>query len=275
MSVRTLLLLGLAASVAAPRPASPDEVLPPITQDARPQVASSSTSPTLFVTPEDRVAAMVREALRAPDQDENWACLDLALSEMNAPAGEGQPFDSQTQRVADTLACATGSSAGSATPSSLSIQTPPGGSQNAFRFDSFLSGAWQRVNPLFQEWSGLVEGQPLAFPGLLLAVGMALFWVGRRSVRVRNVGERRRGNPRRSLPFRPRDSRTGESAQSLALALWQGGLPSTEIARRTGLAQDALAVLLAINGKEQAIAASGPRHPAPPNPYARMGMERN
>lgn len=274
MRARTLFPLCLAAFAATPRPASPYVVLPPIVQEGQLQAASSSTSPTPFVTPEDRVAAMVREALRAPDQDENWACLDLALTEMNTPAGENQPLDSQTQRVADTLACPIGSSAGSATPSSLSIQTPPEGPQGASKFGRFLTGAWQRIDLLLQKWNGLAETQPLAFPGLLISLGLTLFWVGRRSARVRSNENGSKGTSRKRIRSRSGMSRGGESPQSLALALWQGGLPSTEIARRTGLAQDALSVLLAINGKEQAMATSGPRNPAPPNPYAPMGMER-
>lgn len=271
MSARTLFLLGLASSMATPRPASADMVFPPVTQEAKGEVASSSTSPTPFVTPEDRVAAMVREALRAPDQDENWACLDLALSEMNGSVGEGQTVDPKTKRVADTLACPVGSS----TASAPSMQPRPVGLQSASRFDRFLSGARQRVNLLSKKWTTFEETQPLVFPSVILALGLTLFWVGRRSARVRSGEKRSTAPSRRRILSRLGAPKGGESPQSLALALWQGGLPATEIARRTGLAQDALAVLLAINGKEHMMAASGPRHPAPPNPYAQMGMERN
>lgn len=236
----------------------------------------SSPSTYAFVTPEERVAALVREALRAPDRDETWACLDLALSEMNAPAADGQDSESQVRRVADSLLCPSGSAGIDASSSPLST-TPPGGLQRVSGLDGLLNGAWQRVNRTLDAWThearAMAAGTSWPQAALLLFVLASLFWLGRKWIRSGLMRLRRRKGPRGSSAKRGASDSRGAS-HALALALWEGGLPYPEIARRTGLAQDALSVLLALEGRERSRPESEAESPTstPPSPYA-LGVE--
>ena len=265
----------LAVVLAFPGQASPLGPAPGIGQEVASGVSTTPPAPFPVLTPEDEVANLVREALRAPDRDETWACLDFALSKMIAPAVEGQEPSHRAIRVADSLTCPSGSLRTTASSSSAST-TPPGGLQRASSFGRLLNGARQWVIGLFGGWKDLATRKPWIPRGLLILAGIALLWLGRHSVRE-EFGRRPR-KTRETGPG-PRLERRGPSIPQdnpkiLALALWEGGLPSPEIARRTGLAQDALSVLLMLNEKENPILVSNPPHPSPPNPYASAGAGR-
>ena len=265
----------LAVVLALPGPASPDELATGIDQEVASGVPATPTAPIPVLTPEDEVANLVREALRAPDRDEIWACLDFALSKMIAPAVEGQEPSHRAIRVADSLTCPSGSLRTTASSSSGST-TPPGGLQRASSFGRLLNGARQRVIGFFRMWKDLATRKPWILQGLLLLAGIALLWLGRHSARE-EFGRRRR--KKHETGPGPRYEKRGpsipqENPKILALALWEGGLPSPEIARRTGLAQDALSVLLMLNEKEDPFLVSTPPHPSPPNPYASAGAGR-
>jgi len=267
--------VGLAVVLAYPGQASPSGLATGTGQEITSREASPPTATTPALTPEVTVANLVREALRAPDRNETWACLDLALSKMIAPAVEGQETSPWAIRVADSLACPSGSLPTTASSSSAST-TPPGGLQRAASFGWLLNGARQRVNEISEAWEALVIREPWFALGLLLLAGIGLLWIGRRSVRRDSGRPRSKTGPletghRREMPGPPLPL---DNPQTLALALWEGGLPSPEIARRTGMAQDALSVLLTLKGKENALFASNLPHPSPPNPYASAGAGR-
>jgi hypothetical protein len=267
-------VVGLAVLLALPGQAAPSGLAPGNGQEVAPGVSTPPTAPTPILTPEDQVAYLVRAALRAPDQDEARACLDLALSKMNAPAVEGQESSHQAMRVADSLACPSGSDGTQASSSSAST-TPPGGLQRASGFSRLLNGAWQWVNRISGNWEELVVREPWIPPGLLLLASVGLLWLGRRSVSEGAGRPRQTCKSRTGAGFVRRGPLTSrDNPQALALALWEGGLPSPEIARRTGLAQDALSVLFSLKGKQNPVLASSPPHPSPPNPYASAGAGR-
>lgn len=242
------------------------------------QPVETPTSPVPLVTPAERVAAAVREALREPQSHEIWACLDLALSEMNAPVEEGLEFVSQAERVASSQPCP-GATVHKTASSSTSIQTRPGGPQRAAISLELLSGAWQRVNRITIDWESLAADEPWIVPGLILLACAALFWIGRRSVRPSLIDPaRQRGREHRSSPRtshrRDRAPKASKHPRTLALDLWEGGLPSPEIARRTGLAQDAVSVLLAVQSLEGTAPEGGWQPESTPNGYARTGGGR-
>jgi hypothetical protein len=270
MKPRLLAVLGLSVLVGIPETA-----LPQVATSAKPETATSrapatTTSLDLFATPEDRVAAMVREALKAPKEDQSWACLEQALFEMNASAEQGRGDNSPAKRVADTLNCPSVLFASS----SATIQTRSGGHQRASAVMGLLTGAWQRINPFIRKWNILLETRPWLPPGLMILAGMGLLWLGRQSVRRPISGpDRDRRIRRRTQRLKAQEPRWSETPEALALALWQGGLPSMEISRRTGLAQDAVSVLLTLNGKEAILPNSPFEKVDPANPYLPMDSE--
>jgi len=231
-------------------------------------------TPTRVVDLETRVAAMVREALRAPEKDENWACLDLAISEMNAPAGDGQLWSSQAKRVADSLSCPSGPAQEAASSSSFP-PTPPGGPRDGSSANELLSGAWQRVHPFLKSTHSLLTEEPWVLSTLLLLASGVMIWLGRRTIlgilgRSTMPTDRARSSQGQAHGRTP----SPENPVAMAMALWEGGLPSTEIARRTGMAQDAVSVLLALRSRKQPVPAGAPRQQAPPSPYASSGLDR-
>lgn len=239
-----------------------------------PESGQIQTTADRFVHPEERVAAMVREALRAPENNESWACLDLALKEMNAPAADGQTRNPQAIRVADSVACPSGSTYWTASSSNLP-PTQPGGPEGESWSSDSQNGAWQRVYPFLKNYLALLTREPWIVSGFLLLASVALLWFGRNS--VLDILDQSRGS--RGRDESPAGSATTfapspENPVAMALALWEGGLPSPEIARRTGLAQDAVSVLLSLKGKTSPVPADGPDQVSSPNPYAHTRVER-
>jgi hypothetical protein len=266
-------LLALAVILAWPFPVS--GVMQTTGSDQTPILGPlpEQDTPTRVADLETRVAAMVREALRAPEKDETWACLDLALSEMNAPAAEGQAWSSQAKRVADSLACP-GGTAQEAASSSAFPPTPPGGPLDGSSVGEFLSGAWQRVHPTVKGLRTFLAEEPWFSSVLLLLASTTMVWLGRRSI-LGILGNSERSTDRAPAPRIPTSGRMDppENPVAMALALWEGGLPSPEIARRTGLAQDAVSVVLALRTRGDPVPAAA-RPSASSNPYAASGMER-
>ncbi len=263
---RLLTGLALVGVLALPSPASARYGA---FQDAPASETTPAKNDARFDGPEARVAAMVREALRTPENTEAWRCLDLALSEMNAPVGNGQELNSQAQRDADSLACPNGSVYWTASSSAFPPTRPGGPEGNSWSSES-PNGAWQRVLPTMKNmWLSLIEN-PWIFPVLLLLSSGVLIWFGRAT--VLELLSTRNGLGTRSAPDTPQ--RGPENPVAMALALWEGGLPSPEIARRTGLAQDALSVLLNLKVEHTPVAAGGPDPQAAPNPYSQTRVER-
>lgn len=179
--------------------------------------------------PAERVRELVREAMRTPDRREVWAGLALSLTEMGeAKGGEGAGRDrlDDAVRVADSLAFA------------------PGLSPGRDHVEDEMGHHWNVGIAL-----SALAARPWAVPGFLALVllGIVAFRVGRKG------GEAAHGreipHPPATLEGRPGDSRPPEGTPwNFALALWESGLPPSEVARRTGLAQDTLAVLTALQG---------------------------
>jgi hypothetical protein len=179
--------------------------------------------------PAERVRELVREAMRTPDRREVWAGLALSLTEMGeAKGGEGAGRDrlDDAVRVADSLAFA------------------PGLSPGREHVEDEMGHLWDVRVAL-----SALAARPWAVPGFLTLVllGVVAFRVGRKG------GETAQGkeslHPPTSLEGRPDASRPREGTPwNFALALWESGLPPSEVARRTGLAQDTLAVLTAVQG---------------------------
>jgi len=274
MSPRTVLALGLAALL-IPFPAELAGQTRGVEGPRDPALAGLLPRTAIQRnTPESQVAALVREAMRAPERTEVWDCLQDALKEMNAPAGAHQGPNSQDQRASGSLVCA-GGSTDPVTSSSATLTTQPGGPQRALFLQVSLDGAWPWVNGAWQWWTEVSVREPWLEWALLVALGLASLWLGRRSALHHGTGRpSTKQNPsswRGGGPGRPA---LVESPPLTAITLWEGGVPAPEIARRTGLAQDALTVLLALEERGGGNGDPDPSRTPPPfrsNPRSTPG----
>lgn len=190
---------------------------------------------------EQRVAELIREALRSPDAPENWAGLAQGLSTLESMGSANDASMEAAIRVADSLAF-----------SPLLIRT--GASEREEQkagARAFLGTVKGRLKSLA---AGFLEDptSALSLLGLLMG-GWILFGKISRFLklrqRVREFTEVVRGvarvasggGKRRLAAAQPR-----QDPRELVLALSKHGIPANEISRQTGLAQDEVAVVLAL-----------------------------
>jgi hypothetical protein len=227
-----------------------------------------------------RLTQLVREALKAPDAPEAWAGLAQGLSMVNAGRPAGAPSLDSAIRVADSMAFA---------PLQAREGLSKGPEEGTLpRWMGILRSSDPRVSAIMDGaerlWNlsvpgGLIAGDlflVVSLLGLLLGGRIVLgkpsrkIWHrwyfrerwGRSTVGrgVKGMGEvvqqvaRVAGNG----SSRPGPgARHQEDPHALALALRDGGMPAFEIARRTGISQDELAVALALRVRKGGLGGSG------------------
>lgn len=203
--------------------------------------SSASTAPD----PEGgevEMTAMVRRALHAPEAPESWAGLAQALSAMGSqtPGGQRPAGVMAAVRIADSLAFA---------PLLARNEEPK--AETARAVDLLQS--------IPRNLGGLL---PLGAAVAALLGLVATGWLPGKGIRRRlAVGKKGRGpgsSIRRAPAWAggsdriPQDrARERTDARSMALSLLEHGMPANEVARRTGLAQDELAVVLALSRQQQ------------------------
>ena len=224
-------------------------LLPPAVCAAQDELRGADTG-----DPRAHMAALVREALRSPDAPESWAGLAQGLSTMRA--GETRDVTPRgvlaAVRIADSLAFAPLS------PAETASGIGEGKGENQARMGSrmILGLALAAMDPL----AGLL---PLGVAALVLGALIATGWIPLRAGgKGRRPPNRRRSHGRPAVTERAssagsRKKRT--DARSMALSLAEHGMPASEVARRTGMAQDEVAVVLALHRRGQA--AGGNIHP--------------
>jgi len=187
-------------------------------------------APTGAASPARVVAGLVREALARPEAREVWEALPRAILEME---------EGGTER-AGAVAGAGGSVAlpGPVPPAS----TPPPAGEGAGAAGregvrGFLRSAVPWGPPHLRGVGGAL--------GVVVLVGGA-GWFGLRA-RWGRRAERWAVRSRAGS----RDAMAAPDRAALALALWESGLPVQEVSRRTGMARDAVTVLLRLRGEEE------------------------
>jgi len=199
---------------------------------------------------EDRVTAFVRDALRAPDDRETWAGLAQSLSNIPIRDREGLVGMRAAVRIADSLAFSPDLGAIGATASTA------GGSWGRSLFGTLVD---------FMEWM-VPNGSPVD-QWMLLPVSLTLALVGWLLVRWRLLSRAVTAGPmaffglvrrvsrvaRGTAPQKAPQSGGKRDPRSVAISLVETGMPANEVARRTGMAQDEVSVLLAIQGSRRAL----------------------
>jgi hypothetical protein len=216
--------------------------------------AESGTS-----SPQKRVTELIRQAMEGPGRREVWAGLALSLSEMNREAreeGRETAGMEEAVRIADSLAFS--SLPPEAATAGAEPGRDPGSSWNARSLTELEVGDLGRT--LFSH--------PMALPGVLGLILLVLLFLRSRESRGRATkearlarGPRGRVDPESPMTSEPRETGNsgGQDPWAFALALWESGLPASEVARRTGLAQDTLAVLLTLQDSRGPTPHSNPR----------------
>ncbi len=188
------------------------------------------------------VTALVREAIRFPDSPASWAGLAQELSRMETRTPGGADGIHNAVRIADSLAFSPGLDDGGSVVPAGSTRGASGGlfaglkrtlgiSSNATLFLLVLLtlGAASSI----RRWTPRV----LEMTETLLRPFLEL---------VERVARVARGQtPPASVVAQERTE--GEDSRRLALSLTEHGMPPNEVARRTGMAQDAVAVVLALS----------------------------
>ncbi len=177
--------------------------------------------------PGDHVAFLIREAMRAPDRTESWSRLALGLQTVEARDPEGLRAAIQ---VADSLA----RNAGASGVEGLGLELE--------------TGVWISRALGASPFGLLLPGMLL---GLLLATGFMSLRSGRWTAGWGALRRDPRGAPEGDTPTAVRAPSPPPNGRDFALALARSGLPASEVARQTGLAQDGLAVLLALHGRPE------------------------
>lgn len=184
---------------------------------------------------EAEITAVVRRALEAPDAPESWAGLAQALSAMGHRNPQGQLPQGilAAVRIADSLAFSPLQTVGGEP-----VEAAPG----------------QGPGLLASLPESLGTYLPAGLAGILLLALVATGWLPGRRAPARAagwVGIRRRGPSQRwssrGSQSSPEGTRNKRDVRSMALSLVEHGIPANEVARRTGLAQDEVAVVLALH----------------------------
>ena len=211
--------------------------------------AGAQSSPP--ATPEDQVAALIREALEAPDDRGAWAGLAQGLSNLESAEGAEPIALDAAVRVADSLAFTADLDSSSEFSRTEAVVAKIAG------FKAWVGEAFSRVSPLH-----LPEVTPsaelMAWPALFLLV-LTSWWLWRRGRTsqsrgwaffrlIRTVSRVARGSaPPTPRVVRARRPRGRKDPKVVALSLVETGMPTNEVARRTGMSQDEVSVLLAIH----------------------------
>jgi len=189
------------------------------------------------------VAMLIREALKSPQNQEAWVSLAQALPELGEEEeGEAYVRLLRASQIADSVALAA-ALAGTSGASSGG----PGGWEATVRDVLFaLAAVVDWTVEVVVVWVvrydlHLVMILSALLIGLILLKGREPWAQGGRIRRARTT-------PAGEHLLREGTSRGVDTAR----ALWASGLPLHEISRRTGLAQDALAVMLSLQRSSRA-----------------------
>jgi hypothetical protein len=216
--VACLLLLGTAAGVSAQDPGS---------ESPRP------------------LPELVREALNRPADPSAWTGLADALPELALTESADPVTLFEASRVADSLAGAP-VAVSAAAPEGVDVDLPAGsgtptGRRSGLEASLAAMGAGIRGLPA----GDLLAWAPWALVALILGVGP--FLRGRARRRARSAAEAAKAAA--ASEERPESA---ERRHWTVTTLAENGLPPSEIARRTGMAQDAVHVLLGLRSSPAA-----------------------
>lgn len=208
-------------------------------EGTEPPAGEVITHATVVERPSDVVARLARQALTSPRDTAAWKALAGALPAMALSGGADLEGTFEAARLADSL------SADAGTGGSLGGSTPSQDARSAMtRFAAVLATPRGRL--------------------AVLVFGLAVLAGGLVGVRAR----------------RPRRARSGEAPRKDAGRLWTartlatGGTAIPEIARRTGMAQDAVDLALRLSGSTSPAPARVPARPlAPQAPVRRRSRE--
>jgi len=185
---------------------------------------------------ETGMTALIRQALKDPNAPRSWAGLAQGLSNLDAAGGRERPDVSAAVRIADSLAF-----------SPLLAGSPRG--ETAPR--GWIAGLLNRVSTILPRVGPFL---PYAAAALVLAALVLNGWIPGRTARGGGgrAPKARLSRGRSPAPRRGSSGRGKEGdSRSLALSLMEHGMPANEVARRTGLAQDEVAVVLALHRQRQ------------------------
>jgi hypothetical protein len=189
--------------------------------------------------PLHRVAGLIRAALESPDDEAAWSRLAAALPEVGGKGDTEAGFGRDAAWVADSLASAVaGFSSRGSLSGDASVGSPGGGMPLGERPSQLLRQGAEKLNGVFLYGAHRIgqEGWRALALALLPLLGLVLLKSLRRGRGEPGMG--REGAA--SVGRRGKDARTNLAT---AQAMWDSGLPPNEIARRTGLSQDALFVM--------------------------------
>lgn len=196
------------------------------------------------------MTALIRQALQDPNAPKSWAGLAQGLSDFQGDRSRGAPDVSAAIRIADSLAFS---------------PLPAASAADRAAARGWAAGIATRASEVLPRIGPFLPYSAAAFVLMALLVNG---WIPGRRARSRGMGTAR--TPTRPAPGRNRagTSRNGSmgrgrerDSRSRALSMVEHGIPANEIARRTGLAQDEVAVVLALHRQRQQDRASG--HPLP------------
>ncbi|MEQ8329974.1 MAG: hypothetical protein RH859_05845 [Longimicrobiales bacterium] len=176
------------------------------------------------VTPAGYVADRVRGILDNPSDPARWQELAGALPEL-AMAGDGDwEATLDAARLADSVSVAALAAAGTTPPSERGIATPA---------------------PASADWP-IQPSDLLTLLAGLVALGVVVFSMRSGAVRPRPAPMRMATATPSRAPARAADLPPASMAQQI-VAMAECGMTRSEIARRTGLAQDAVSVVVGLN----------------------------
>ncbi len=189
------------------------------------------------------VAQLIREALRSPDNQKAWSELARALPELGEKEeGESYVRLLQAARIADSVAVASAPASGSSQGKGRDLASRAGGLGAVLAsLPAGLRGPADRI---------VVWITANDLPLVLFLTGFLILLIllkGQEGAGRRPAEGGERVEDRGEYLLREGTSRGLEMAR----ALWSSGVPVHEIARRTGLAQDALSVMLSLQRRSE------------------------
>jgi hypothetical protein len=184
------------------------------------------------------VARLIRAALASPENQAAWTNLATTLGGIEGEAGQEDEGMLLAAHVADSVAAAVGGAQGS-------------GKLNGERMTAWLDGIAETILTAEAELEAALEGifGPAAGEAWFLPILLCAPLISLLLLRGFQPNSRRARMKRRKKEVLAEAESEPATINSLdaARAMWSTGIPPSEIARKTGLAQDALSVMASLN----------------------------